>query len=106
MNFKTYVNPTCQGETYLTKALNIFIRELSIDPKLLGPEEYLVIHTSGINDNIVIDNKHTFSKKKFITNKLFKHKLEEYYNEHNIYVDNPFYIGNICFLKLSKLLRR
>lgn len=102
MNFKTYVNPASTRVPPVDKARNLFINELCVDIDDKTPGLSLKINTFGENDHIKIDDRHIFSKKFFISTKMFRNKLEEYYNKHGIYIGKPYYVDHICFLNLER----
>jgi hypothetical protein len=107
MNFKTHVNPSNLVITPVAQASNIFFNELCIPLGMLRDGSVLKIVTSGKYDVIKIDERHLFSKRKFITSKSFKHRIEEYYNALNFYVEKPIRIADdtgtreVWFIKLK-----
>jgi hypothetical protein len=107
--FCTYVNPNNNEMLPVDRAFNIFLKELCIDMDAIAAQQLndnsrdvkLKICVSGLNDNIRIDEKHTFYKSKFITNKNFQHKLEEYYNKHHLFVEQPQKVGSTFFITIT-----
>jgi len=107
--FCTYVNPDKNEQLPLAKASDIFLKELCIDKKEIIAKQSnnesrdvkLTICVSGLNDLIRVGANHVFNKSKFITNKHFQHKLEEYYNNLNLYVESPQKIGSYYIIKIT-----
>lgn len=70
------------------EAFNKFLNQCLINENLLKKSDCLkiVIKTNDENDKIIC-NGNIYLKSRFLTNKIFKHKLINYYRQYGLYVN-------------------